>query len=115
MAGVTAAPQSGGRSVLGWISLVISIISIPSWIILLVVEGMAQNAGTANQAGFSTIVGLFFLLGLFSNFVAMILGVVGIFTSRARLIPILGACFNALVLLGLVVLIIIGLAVKSHQ
>jgi hypothetical protein len=113
-AGAMPVPPPAKKSALGWISLGISLVSIPAWITLLVIAGMATNKGTATPE-FNAIVGAVFLLGVFLNFIAFVLGAIGAFTTRARTVPILGACLNGFMILALIGLIILGLAVKHQQ
>jgi hypothetical protein len=110
------APPASKKSMLGWTSLVVALLSIPTWLVLLVIAGMAaQNKAAPPSQGFNVIVGAVFLLGVCINFFALVLGAIGTFTARARTIPILGACLNGFMLVALVGLVILGLAVKHQQ
>jgi hypothetical protein len=113
--GTMPAPPASGKSMSGWSSLIFSLLSLPAWLVLLVIAGLAQKKGEPPSQEFNVIIGVIFLVGVFGNFVAMVLGAIGAFTSRARTVSILGACINAFLLLALVGLVILGLAVKHHQ
>ena len=102
-------------SVLALISLIFSLVSVLGWIILLTVAGVAQNQGNVSQ-GFNIIVGLFLIGGLILNFFALITGIIAAVQNEGRTVGILGACFNALIIAGLVGLMVLGLAMQhAHQ
>jgi hypothetical protein len=102
------------KSPLGLISFIFSLISVVGWLILLVIAGMAHNAGTATET-FNMIVGFFFLGGVCLNFVALVLGIIGAFKSSANTLAIIGASLNGFQIVALIVLMIIGLAMKQAQ
>jgi hypothetical protein len=106
---VPPAPPAMSKSPLGLISFYYSLFSFVGWAILLVMAGVAHNNGTATPT-FNMIIGFLLMGGLFLNFVAMIVGVIGAFKSKANTLAILGACLNAFALVGLVGLMILGLA-----
>jgi GYF domain 2 len=101
-------------SILGLISFVFSLVALVVWAVLLIAAGLAHNAGTATKT-FNMIVGFIFMLGIFLNFAAMVLGIIGSFKSRANTLAIIGASLNGFQLVGLVLLICIGLAAKHAQ
>jgi hypothetical protein len=105
-------PSGGKRSPLGIISFVFGIISLVLWAVLLVVAGLAHNSGTVTST-FNIIVGFISMGGICLNFMAMVLGVIGAFKSKANTLAIIGACLNGFILVALVGLIILGLAMKS--
>jgi hypothetical protein len=100
------------RSPLGVISFIVSLITLAAWLVLLVVAGMAHNAGTATNT-FNVIVGVLFLGGICLNFIALVLGVIGAFKSRANTLAIIGASLNAFQILALIALMCLGLAIKN--
>lgn len=105
-------PPKPRSSPLGIISFAFSLVSLVGWIILLIVAGIAHNNGTATNS-FNIIVGVFFMAGVALNFMAMVLGVIGAFKSKANTLAIIGACLNGFVLIALVGLVILGLAAKN--
>jgi len=70
---------------------------------------VAHNNGSATQT-FNMIVGFLFMGGIALNFLAMVLGVIGAFKSKANTLAIIGACLNGFALLALIALMVIGLA-----
>jgi hypothetical protein len=98
-------------SPLGLISFIISLVSVPIWLILLVVAGMAHNAGTATPV-FNMIVGFTSIGGIFVNFAAGIIGLVAAFKNRPNTLAIIGACLNVFIVIGLIALICLGLAMQ---
>jgi hypothetical protein len=111
--GFPPAPQAG-KSPLGLISLIFGLVGMAGWLVLLVVAGVAHNAGTVTPT-FNIIVGCLFFGGLSLNFTAMVLGVIGAFKSKANTLAIIGASLNGFQIIGLIVLVFIGLAVKHVQ
>jgi hypothetical protein len=107
----TPLPPARRSSPLGLISFIVSLVTAPIWFILLAEAGMAHNAGTVTPT-FNMIVGFLFIGGLFVNLAAIIVGVVAAFIYRPNTMAILGACLSALILIGLVALICLGLAMK---
>ena len=99
------------NSPLGLISFIVSLVSVPIWLVLLAIAGIAHNAGNISP-GFNVIVGLGVIGGCFVNFAALIVGLVAAFKSRPNTLAIIGACLNAFILIGLVGLVCLGLAVR---
>jgi hypothetical protein len=61
-------------------------------------------------------VGFLFLFGMFLCVVAIVLGFVGVLQrDRKKVFAILGIVFNALIIMGTVGLIVVGLAVQANQ
>jgi len=102
-------PPKKSSSPLGIISFGYSLFSLVGWAILLIVAGVAHNNGSATQT-FNMIVGFLFMGGIALNFLAMVLGVIGAFKSKANTLAIIGACLNGFALLALIALMVIGLA-----
>ncbi len=107
-------PAPRDSSLMGIISLSFGLLSLVGWVVLLVVAGFAQREGRATPT-FNMIVGLFLMGGMLLNFLALVVGVVGAFKSRANTLAILGAALNAFWIVGIVALVIIGLVMKSHH
>jgi hypothetical protein len=105
-------PPPPAKSFLGVISFAFSLISIVGWAILLAVAGIAHNNGTDTPT-LNIIVGFIFMGGLMLNFVAMVLGAIGIFKSKANTLAIIGACLNGFVLVALLGLMALGLYMKN--
>jgi hypothetical protein len=99
-------------SPLGIISFAYGLVSLAGWGVLLLVAGLAHNNGTATES-FNMSIGFIFMAGFALNFIAMVLGGIGIFKSKANTLSIIGAFLNGFALVGLVALIVIGLAAKS--
>ena len=58
------------------------------------------------------LLGLIMIGGCFLAFVGLILGVAGLFQkNRKRVFPVLGTAFNAMILLGVVGLVVVGLLI----
>ena len=102
---------SASKSPLGLISLAVSLVTVVGWVVLLVVAGIAHNAGTATQT-FNIIVGFFLLGGIFINFAALVLGLIGSFKRGSNTLAIIGASLNGFQIVALIALVCIGLAAK---
>lgn len=100
------------KSRLGLISLIIGCVALIGWVVLLVVAGIAQNNGSATK-GFNIIIGLFFFLGLFVNCIAIVVAIIGAFKSKDKTLAIIGACMNVLQIVGLIGLMLLGLAARG--
>jgi len=107
------APPPQKKSILGIISLAISLVLIPGWIAILVVAGMAHNNGTATP-GFNMVIGLLFFAGVFVNFLGIVLGAIAAFSAKAKTVPIVGLSLNGFTIAVLIGLIILGL-VAQHR
>ena len=101
------------KSPLGLISFIISLVTAPIWLVLFAVAGWAHNTGNVS-AGFNMGVGLVAVCGLFLNSAAVIVGVVAAFKNRPNTLAIIGACLNAIIILGIIGLICLGLAMQAH-
>jgi len=100
------------KSPLGLISFVCSLVTMVGWAVLLAVAGIAHNNGTATES-FNVIVGLFLMGGIVINFIALVLGFIGIFQGRPNTLAILGASLNGFLILALIGLVCLGLAMKN--
>ena len=105
-------PPKSGSSMLGVTSFIVGLVTVVLWAVLFVVAGIAHNAGAATQS-FNVIVGFIFMAGSLLNFMAMVLGAIGAFKSKANTLAIIGACLNGFLLLAVFGLVILGLAAKG--
>jgi hypothetical protein len=107
-------PPKPRSSRLGIISFIIALVSMGLWAALFLAAGIAHNNGSATQT-FDVIIGFILMAGVAVNFMAMVLGAIGIFKSKANTLAIIGTCMNGFLLLAVIGLVIIGLMAKGSQ
>ena len=103
------------HSGLGIASLILSILIGTTEFAMIVVAAIMESASTGGMDEESIgaiVLGLMILGGCVLAFVGLILGVAGLFQKdRKKVFPAVGTAFNAIILLAVVGLIIIGLLI----
>ncbi len=100
------------QSALGMVALVFGIVGLLGWLVVFGVAGVAGLKGYADES-FNTFLGLFVLAGLFCNLVMMVLSLVALAGTTRRAVPLAAALLNALELLGVIALMVLGLMMRS--
>ncbi len=103
------------HSGLGIASLILSILIGTTEFVMILVAAIIESASEAGMDEDSVgtiLLGLIMIGGCFLAFVGLILGVAGLFQkNRKRVFPVLGTAFNAMILLGVVGLVVVGLLI----
>ena len=103
------------QSGLGIASLIISILAGGAEFILIVTAAIMEGAsdgGMDEEAIGTILLGLLLIGGCLLAFVGLSLGIAGLLQKgRKKVFPVLGTVFNAMILLGVVGLILIGLCI----
>jgi len=106
-----AQPSSPG---LGIVSFVIAVAGFPIWLGILILAGLfhAQGRGSQDPSVIAVGLAMFGVIGI--NIVGGVLGVVAsINKSSSTTRSILGAIFNFLQVLGIILLIVVGLSMRK--
>lgn len=110
--GTTAQATPMKHSGLGIASFILSIVIAFLIFLLLMVAGIMEATtpgGMDEESAGAMIVGLFTMLFMFIDFVALGLGIAGLFhRERKKIFAILGTIFSGVTFLGTVMLILIG-------
>lgn len=107
-------PSPSQHPGLGIASFVIGLITGPCWLVLLFVAGTAYKAGATEQSAIMIAVGLIIFAGFGLNLLGGILGIVALQKPNAKKpLSIVGVTLNALQVMGMIGLIILGLTIKS--
>jgi hypothetical protein len=103
------------HSGLGIAALILSILIGTTEFVMIVVAAIIESAsegGMDEDSVGAIVLGLIVIGGCFLAFVGLILGVAGLFQKdRKKVFPVLGTAFNAMILLAVAGLIIIGLLI----
>jgi hypothetical protein len=102
-----------GSSVPGVLSFGLALVLGPVTIVLFVVAGMmAANSPTGavnNNAPATMVLGMLLMLCMIVMVIGLVLGIVGlVMPANLKIFAVLGTIFNALMLLGMLALMIIG-------
>lgn len=93
---------------MGIMALIIGASGILGWPLLLLLAGLLQSEA------FLTVLGLLILGGMGMNLVGTVMALVTLFTASAsKPVPIIGLCLNALELLGMVFVLVLGMMLES--
>jgi len=99
---------------IGLASFWMAVLGIPFWFTLLMVAGVAHNAGVGNESPVMVFVGLALFAGLGVNALGVILGGIAANQKDAKqTLSWIGTGLNLCEILGLIGLIILGLMMKG--
>jgi hypothetical protein len=102
-------PYSG----IGLASFIIGILIGIFELAMLVLAAVLAQQKTSSSSPVMEVAGCGMLLGLAVNLIGVILGIIGVRQAdRKKVFAILGLCINAMTLLGVAGLILVGLAIK---
>lgn len=103
-------PEPQKHSGVGIASFIIGMVVGGVQLVLVVVAAAMVMGGASEDSPQMMVVGCSFLVGMAANLVGIVLGIVGaVQKNRKKVFSILGLTINALVLLGLLGLMVIGL------
>ena len=98
---------------IGLASFWISVLTVPFWIILLVVAGAAHHAGAGDESAIMIAVGLILFVGVGVNALGLILGGVAATQKGVKLVLTwIGTALNLCQILGIIGLVVLGLTMK---
>jgi hypothetical protein len=101
-----------GHKGLGIASFIIGVICVVTVMGLVVVAGVATNAGRATPE-FNMIIGLGMISAVFVDLIGIVLGIIGAADrSSKKVYPVLGLVLNVLVVAVFTALLIIGLSMR---
>jgi len=101
------------NSSLGWASLVIGGVMFVGWFALLIAAGVAHHSGANDQSPVMAIIGLCIFAGVGVNLLGIIFGIVPLMKSEfSKTTCVIGIILNGLELLGMVGIMIMGVAMQ---
>jgi hypothetical protein len=108
-----APPPSPRSSWFGISSFVFGLLSLLTWIALVLVTGIlaSRNGGTAPET-LNIILGLFLFGSVIFNSIGVVFGLISYFKGSSKSLSMIGACLNGLVLISLAGLMCLGMMVK---
>ena len=105
-------PCSYRQSGLGIASLILSILMGIMLFVAVCFAGFMEAStpgGMSDDSPFLVLIGLFVLVGMFGNFVGIVLAAVGLAQkNRAKTVSVIGLSLNIMCLLGVVALMVLG-------
>ncbi|MDX2225899.1 MAG: DUF4339 domain-containing protein [Verrucomicrobiae bacterium] len=107
----TGGTATKGSSGLGWTSLGIGLFMFVAWFVLLVVAGLAHEKGEPDNSPVYMVVGLLSFAGMGLNVMGIVFGIIPLFGEGVgKTVPIVGGILNGIELVGMVLIIMIGMA-----
>ena len=107
------------RSMLGLVSVLLASISAAAILGSIAVAGILESqtpGGLDEDSTVNQILGCSVIIFGFLEFVALVLGIIGLFQKdRSRTMPVIGVVLSALVLLGTGFIMLIGIAVAEQE
>lgn len=105
--------QSKKNSPLGWASLVIGAVMFFGWFALLIAAGLAHNAGANEESPVMVVIGLLLFASVGLNVLGIVLGIIPCTKSdNPKTVAVIGILLNALELVGMAGLMVLGIAMQ---
>jgi hypothetical protein len=102
------------HSGVGIASFVLAIVAVVGELVLITVAAVLVQQGKSQRSPAMMVTGCLLIAGLGVCVVGAILGIVGLFLpNRKKVFAILGLCFNGMILLAVLGLMVIGLMAKK--
>jgi hypothetical protein len=97
----------------GIASFVLGLIMLVAWFVLVSAAAIGVAEGASESSPLMIVIGLFMFAGFGANLVGIVLGIIAVSKSNVKkTFAIIGISLNSIVMLGVIILMLIGLAIS---